>query len=737
MKYPTITEYTDALQASKLAILDSKLAAGRVEARNWDGAPFARLGQFALTFKITAGGRDHAFRCFQSERPSMRDRYSAISDAMAGGSLPGLVAFDYQQAGIRVGSQSFPAIRMDWATGVSLGSYVESNVRKPAVLRALQQKLHSLSMSLARAGIAHGDIQSNNILVGSDGTLTLVDYDGMFVPRIAKLGAIETGHRNFQHPERAITKPFDTNLDRFSFALLHTAVGALAERPGLWSEFSCDNDGLILRESDMADPGSSKAFTTLSSLPVTGVFAQRLSAMASAPYAATPTFDDFLAGRSIPAARITANSSRSARPTTASTSSTPWYLDQDGTPEPSSPANGSVADGSDRFQCLTWLGSRIELVGRVKEIKRGGPANSPYMHLILSTDGGGSVRIRLLTSTLRALIASKRTIDDSWVGSWVSATGIMRNDVGNGIASVTLSHTDDLTTLTSEQARKRLALASNAPTSLVSATSSTAAPTTNRERVASLGQKAGTTASASIANGGGGSSKRKIGELSVGPAIGVFVAVIAVVCLIIAIVVGSSSGSTGSSGAPAVAAPAAPAASAVPVETAAADMVGTCWAESAGNAELQEVECTDSIADFQATSAVDTSVRCTGESLPWDDGRFLCLKDWTSNVYETCFQPKGNSKACEIGLTWTYSYCYDFAEGIVLQQFIDGGWKTVKQLTSKKSETECTDSGFPYLVEFTRKAAGPGVKKYRLYQPETDQYFSAVRDTVTVTVSET
>ena len=722
MKYPTSTEYTDALQAPKLAILDPKLAGGRVEARNWDGAPFARVGQFALTFKITAGGRDHAFRCFQSERPSMRDRYSAISEAMAGDSLPGLVAFDYQQAGIRVGSQSFPAIRMDWATGVSLGSYVESNVRKPAVLRALQQKLHSLSMSLARAGIAHGDIQSNNILVGSDGTLTLVDYDGMFVPRIAKLGAIETGHRNFQHPERAITKPFDANLDRFSFALLHTAVGALAERPGLWSEFSCDNDGFIVRESDMAEPGSSKAFTTLSSLPVTGVFAQRLSAMASAPYAATPTFDDFLAGRSIPAARITANSSR---PTTASTSSTPWYLDQDGTPEPSSPANGSVADGSDRFQCLTWLGSRIELVGRVKEIKRGGPATSPYMHLILSTDGGGSVRIRLLTSTLRALIASKRTIDDSWVGAWVSATGIMRNDVGNGIASVTLSHTDDLTTLTSEQARKRLALASNAAATVVSASGSTAAPTTNKERIASLGQKAGTTASASVANAGGGSSKRKIGELSVGAAIGVFAALIAVIALIIAIALGSSSGSTGSSEAPAVAAPA------VPVVTA-ADMVGNCWAESASDPALpDQVECTAYTVDFKATSAVGISDRCTGESMSWDDGRFLCLTVWPPIVYQTCIESPTFGEECHPGLFWTYDHCWNVG-GFVLEQKIQGQWKTVKRDISTKDN--CMPD-YPWTVKFPRKAAGVGTKQYRLYSPGGGGFTSTV-EPITVTVTE-
>lgn len=731
MKYPTITEYTDALQAPQLAILDPKLAGGRVEARSWDGAPFARLGQFALTFKITAGGRDHAFRCFQSERAGMRDRYSAISDVMGSGSLPGLVTFEYQQAGIRVGSQSFPAIRMDWATGVSLGSYVESNLKRAAVLRALQQKLQSLSMSLARAGIAHGDIQSNNILVGSDGTLTLVDYDGMFVPRIAKLGAIETGHRNFQHPERAIAKPFDANLDRFSFALLHTTVGALAERPGLWSEFSCDNDALILRESDMADPGSSKAFATLSSMPVTGMFAQRLSAMTSAPYAATPTFNDFLAGTNIPAASITANSSWSAQSTSTSASSTPWYLDQYGTPESSPQSNGSVADGSDRFQCLTWLGTQIELVGRVKEIKRGGPANSPYMHLILSTDAGGSVRIRLLASTLRALIASNRTIDDSWVGSWVSATGVMRNDVGNGIASITLSQTHDLNTLTWEQARNRLALASNAPTPLVSATNSTQAPTTNRERIASLAQKTGTTTPTptSVTNAGAGFSRREIAGLSVAGAAGILAIILLAIAIIIALLLGSNSGSTGSSGAPAIAAPAV---ATTPDATAAADMVGSCWAESASDSTLlDEVDCSASIVDFKATSAVDTSDRCTGEWIPWDDSRFTCLTVWPPIVYETCIESPYQEKDCQTGLFWTYASCWNVG-GFVLEQKIQGEWKTVKRDISTKDN--CMPD-YPWTVKFTRKAAGEGTKQYRLYSPGGGGFAASV-EPITVIVTE-
>jgi hypothetical protein len=351
------------------------------------------------------------------------------------------------------------------------------------------------------------------------------------------------------------------------------------------------------------------------------------------------------------------------------------------------------------------------------------------MHLILSTDGGGSVRVRLLTSILRALIASKRPIDESWVGSWVSATGIMRNDVGNGIASITLSRTDDLTTLTSEQARRRLALASNAPGPSGSTAAATLAPSSNRQRVASLGQKAGTTASPSVANAGGGSSKRKIGELSVGPAIGVFAAVIAVIGLIIAIVVGSSSGSTGSSGAPAVAAPAE---SAVPVVLPASDMVGTCWAESASDATFRvEVECTASAVGFKATSAVDESDRCTVEWITWDDGRFLCLDVWPPIVYQTCIESPTFGEECQTGLSWTYESCWNVG-GFVLEQKIQGQWKTVRQDISIKDN--CMPD-YPWTVLFTRKAAGVGTKQYRLYSPAGGG-FTATVEPITVTVTE-
>ena len=54
---------------------------------------------------------------------------------------------------------------------------------------------------LERAGIAHGDLQHGNIFVVDD-ELKLIDYDGMFVPRLAGCRSNELGIEHYQHPQR-------------------------------------------------------------------------------------------------------------------------------------------------------------------------------------------------------------------------------------------------------------------------------------------------------------------------------------------------------------------------------------------------------------------------------------------------------------------------------------------------------------------------------------------------------
>lgn len=64
---------------------------------------------------------------------------------------------------------------------------------------------------------AYGDLKSDNILVMDDGTLVLVDYDGMYAPAMKGQKARELGSPDFWHPAR-IGNDFDEHIDDFPLA---------------------------------------------------------------------------------------------------------------------------------------------------------------------------------------------------------------------------------------------------------------------------------------------------------------------------------------------------------------------------------------------------------------------------------------------------------------------------------------------------------------------------------------
>jgi hypothetical protein len=112
---------------------------------------------------------------------------------------------------------------------------------------------------LEAAGLAHGDWQHDNLLIDADGSqVTLVDYDGMFVPEFGNQQAPELGHPNYQHPKRT-TVQFAPGLDRFSCAVLQTALLALAAEPSLWNKYGAD-EAILFRRDDFLNPANSRLF---------------------------------------------------------------------------------------------------------------------------------------------------------------------------------------------------------------------------------------------------------------------------------------------------------------------------------------------------------------------------------------------------------------------------------------------------------------------------------------------
>lgn len=125
---------------------------------------------------------------------------------------------------------------MDWATGTTLGEYLEQNYQDRKGMETLRASFAALETDLANSGIAHGDLQNGNVIVDQS-NLRLIDYDGMFVPGIELGSGTELGHKHFQHPLRRASD-FGPKVDRFSFLVIDLSLWALALRPELFARFS-------------------------------------------------------------------------------------------------------------------------------------------------------------------------------------------------------------------------------------------------------------------------------------------------------------------------------------------------------------------------------------------------------------------------------------------------------------------------------------------------------------------
>ena len=207
MGYPTFEQYNDAFQAHQRLLVDPELQRG-VVAKTGMGTPLALSGGFALTYTITAGPKKYAVRCFHRESKALERRYQAITRRLAQLRSPYFLDFEFQP-GISVGGNSYPIVKMAWAQGVTLGEFLENDHGKKGASSNLPGSLLALSKFLETERVAHGDIQTGNMMVsGMSGAIQLIDYDGMFVEEIRDVGSAELGQPNFQHPQRRLKNPF-------------------------------------------------------------------------------------------------------------------------------------------------------------------------------------------------------------------------------------------------------------------------------------------------------------------------------------------------------------------------------------------------------------------------------------------------------------------------------------------------------------------------------------------------
>jgi serine/threonine protein kinase len=254
-----MTDYQEAVQVPSAAFSGPELKQG-VPVMNKLGLPRPICGQFASVYELEHGGSRWAVKCFLRNIPDLHSRYAKISNHLSECDLPYFVTFEYQQKGIRVRGNHYPLVKMEWVEGLGLNQFLEQNLTNQTVLAALEQDWLTLLEDLQPVRIAHCDLQHGNVLVTDDGSLRLIDYDGMWVPKLKGQKSNEVGHPDYQSPLRT-EKDFNADIDGFAGDVIHVAIRALAA----WDKYN-NGDNILFRRQDFLDPRKSALFAEIRSL---------------------------------------------------------------------------------------------------------------------------------------------------------------------------------------------------------------------------------------------------------------------------------------------------------------------------------------------------------------------------------------------------------------------------------------------------------------------------------------
>ena len=440
MSYPTLEQYNEAFQNPRLSLLDPELQQGQI-ATTGLGLPLALCGGFALTYTISNGSKKYAVRCFHKQSKDLEKRYSEIHKKIKKINSFYFIDFCFQSEGIRVRGQAFPIVKMSWATGITLGEFLDKNYSNQREIKHLAQSLRELSRFLESQNIAHGDIQPGNVMVSDGGKkIHLIDYDGMFVDELKFLGSNELGHRNFQHPNRSASS-WDASLDRFSFISIDLALNALVHQPDLWKKTQSDGDSILFKANDFANPSKSSIIKELISKPQVSEDAKNFVSICLSSFSKVPSLENFVSRKNIPQIVFEIAQAKS--------SAENRYL-----------SAFPVLDAKNYELCLGFVGDKVELIGKIFEVKDGVTRKrKPYVFINFSHWRGNAVKINIWSEGLLG-ISSKP--DQSWVGKWISVIGLMEppyvsKQYSYSHLSISFSQGNQLHFISEQEARFRLA----------------------------------------------------------------------------------------------------------------------------------------------------------------------------------------------------------------------------------------------------------------------------------------
>jgi hypothetical protein len=400
MTLPSLSDYSEALQAPGVSLLDPELRACTVECTPL-GVPRPRSGGFAITYHLH-NHRHWAVRCFYRPVPDLAQRYQLITRYLQQARSPRFVSFEYQPEGIVVQGRRLPIVKMEWVKGETLGSFLARHYQDAAAVRRLREDFVDLVLHLEQLGVAHGDLQHGNLVVSTSGgapQLRLIDYDGMYVPGMERSfqRSNEVGHPHYQHPART-NDHFGPYLDRFSAAIIYLSLTLIEQDPSLFERYH-NGENLLFTSADYADPASSPLMRELGQRCQGDRIWENFVALLTLDPDRLPSFEDFYRARFQPS--VVTPPTRVAR-----------------SPYP-------VLRAGETAELLSRQGEVVEVIGKVVEVHHGITRfGDPYVFLNFGDWRQGSFYV-ILWKEMLVDFEQNELDPDCLLNCWVSVTGLV------------------------------------------------------------------------------------------------------------------------------------------------------------------------------------------------------------------------------------------------------------------------------------------------------------------------
>ena len=250
LSYPTVGQYTEAIMLAAKSPDDyfDKLK-HLCPVLDSNGEPIMSSANFAVVFKMRDEyGKQYAVRCFHRAQHGREKNYKLICDELAKVSSPYLSPIKYYEKELFIDTDEYPVLLMDWVDGTTLDKYIRKVLDDKKALRQLTDNFRKLSIWLLSQPFAHGDLKPDNILVKKDGSLVLVDYDGMYVPAMQGQWAREIGSPDFRSPLRT-EMDFDKNIDNFPIVSILLSLELQLESKDYLSDYGAE-DRLLFSKAD-------------------------------------------------------------------------------------------------------------------------------------------------------------------------------------------------------------------------------------------------------------------------------------------------------------------------------------------------------------------------------------------------------------------------------------------------------------------------------------------------------